>query len=77
MTAKLSGHVQNFIAITSLQCVWERNQISIEFDLQWKIRLWNGPLFHKNIENCSFVIETVHPTHIKTSAAPKCTDGHY
>ena len=37
-TAQLSCHVQNFVAITILELRWERNEISIEFELRWKNR---------------------------------------
>ena len=37
-TAQLSCHVQNFVAITVLESRWERNVISIEFQLRWKNR---------------------------------------
>ena len=37
-TAQLSCHVQNFVAITVLESRWERNVISIEFELRWKNR---------------------------------------
>ena len=43
-TARLSCHVQKFVAITVLESRWEWNEISIEFELRWKRRLWNGPL---------------------------------
>ena len=43
ITGRLSCHVQNFVAITSLQLIWE-NEISIEFELRLKHRSWNGPL---------------------------------
>ena len=43
-TAQLSCHVPNFVAITVLESRWEWNEISIEFELRWKNRLWNGPL---------------------------------
>ena len=35
-TAQLSCHVQNFVAITLLESMWEWNEISIEFELRWK-----------------------------------------
>ena len=38
-TAQLACHVQNFVAITVLQCRWEW---IIEFDLRWKNRSCNG-----------------------------------
>ena len=37
-TAQLSCHVQNFVAITLFESRWERNVISIEFELRWKSR---------------------------------------
>ena len=37
MTAQLSCHVQNSIAIISLQLEWEQNEIFIKFELRWKI----------------------------------------
>ena len=37
-TAQLSCHVQNLVAITVLESSWEWNEISIEFELQWKKR---------------------------------------
>ena len=43
MTAQLSCHVQNLIAIISPSYGWEQNEISFEFELRWKNRLWNGP----------------------------------
>ena len=36
MTAKLSWHVQNSIAITSQQHGWQQGEISIPFKLEWK-----------------------------------------
>ena len=48
-TAQLSCHVQNFVAITVLESRWERNVISIEFELRWKKRQWNGALFMPNV----------------------------
>ena len=39
-TAQLSCHVQNSIAITSLQFGWEQNEISIEFELRCKNLSW-------------------------------------
>ena len=36
--AHASCHVQNFVAITVLESRWERNVISIEFELRWKNR---------------------------------------
>ena len=42
-TAQLSCHVQNFVAITVSEPRWEWNEISIEFELRWKNRYWNGP----------------------------------
>ena len=42
-TAQLTCHVQNFMVITSIYLGWEQNEISIKFELQWKIHLWNGP----------------------------------
>ena len=35
-TAQLLCHVQNFVAITLLDSRWEWNEISIEFEMQWK-----------------------------------------
>ena len=35
-TAQLSCHVQNFVAITVLELMWEWNEISTEFELRWK-----------------------------------------
>ena len=43
-TAQLSCHVQNFVAITVVESKCEWNEISIEFELRWKNRLWNGAL---------------------------------
>ena len=43
-TAQLSCHVQNFVAITVLESRREWNEISIEFELRWQNRKWNGPL---------------------------------
>ena len=37
-TARLSCHVQKFVAITVLESRWEWNEISIEFELRWKRR---------------------------------------
>ena len=37
MTAQLSCHVENSIAITSPKLGWKQNKISIEFELPWKI----------------------------------------
>ena len=42
-TAQLSCHVQYFIAIDPWQLGWEENEISIEIELRWKTRSWNGP----------------------------------
>ena len=36
----LGGRI--FLAITSLESRWEWNEISIEFELQWNKRSWNG-----------------------------------
>ena len=44
MTTHMLYHVQNFIAITSVQLGWEQNYISMEFELLWKWNLWNGPV---------------------------------
>ena len=44
-TAQLSCHVQNFAAVTVLESRWEWNEISIEFELRWKNREWNGALY--------------------------------
>ena len=41
-TAQLSCHVQNIVAITVLESRWECNEISIEFELRWKNRYWDG-----------------------------------
>ena len=41
-TAQLSCHVQNFVVITVLESRWKWNEISIEFELWWKNREWNG-----------------------------------
>ena len=38
MTAQLSCHIQNFVAITVLESRWEWNEISIEFELRWRKR---------------------------------------
>ena len=38
----MSCHVQNFVTITVLESRWEWNEISIEFELRWKNRQWNG-----------------------------------
>ena len=43
-TAQLSCHVQNFVAIIVFESRWEWNEISIEFELRWKNRWWNGAL---------------------------------
>ena len=43
-TAQLSCQVQNFVTITVLESRWEWNEISIEFELRWKTRQWNGAL---------------------------------
>ena len=45
-TEQLSCHMQNFIAITSLQLGWEQNEISIDFKLWWQNLSWNGPLVY-------------------------------
>ena len=37
MTAQLSWHVQNLVAATWSNIDWEQNDISIKFELQWKI----------------------------------------
>ena len=37
-TAQLSGHVQNFVAITVLESRWKWNEISIKFESRWKTR---------------------------------------
>ena len=37
-TAQLSCQVQNFVAITALESIWEWNELSIEFELRWKNR---------------------------------------
>ena len=42
-TAKLSWHMQIFIAITSIKLGWEQNEISIKFQLWWRSRSWNWP----------------------------------
>ena len=42
-TAQLPCHVRNFIAITLIHLGWEKNDISIEFELRWKHLSWNGP----------------------------------
>ena len=36
MTPQMSCHVPNFVAINILESRWERNEISIEFELRWK-----------------------------------------
>ena len=36
--------MQNFIAITSLQLGWDKNEFFIGFELWWKNRSRNGPL---------------------------------
>ena len=46
-TGQLSGHVQNFLAITSFEFGWEQNEISLTFELWWKKYQWNGPLGYK------------------------------
>ena len=46
-TAQLSCHVQNFIAITLLYRRWQQNEISIEFELRWENRSWNGTQLKK------------------------------
>ena len=35
-TARLSCHVQNFVAVTSLHLRRQQNEISIEFEIRWK-----------------------------------------
>ena len=40
----LSWHVQKFVAIWFPTMELHLNQFSIEFELQWKRRSWNGPL---------------------------------
>ena len=42
-TAKLSCHVPNIVAITVLAFGWEQNEISITFELWWKIVSEMGP----------------------------------
>ena len=37
----LSCHLQNFVVITLLESRWEWNEISIEYELRCKQRLWN------------------------------------
>ena len=41
-TAGLSWHVPNFVAIWSTVIELELNEFSIEFELWWKNRKWNG-----------------------------------
>ena len=36
MTAPMSCHIQNFVAISVLELRWELNKISFEFELRWK-----------------------------------------
>ena len=43
MTAELSCHVQNSVAIASLEFGWQQNEISITFELWRKNCWWNGP----------------------------------
>ena len=49
---QLSWHVQNFIGITSLQLGRKQNEVSTEFELQWKNRLWCGPLLTNPLQWC-------------------------
>ena len=44
MTKQLLCPVQNFIMIALLQLVWEHDEYPMEFELRWKIHLWNEPL---------------------------------
>ena len=43
---QLSGHVQNFVAISLIQLGFEQRVISIKFELQWENCRWNYPHFH-------------------------------
>ena len=36
-TAQLSSYLQAFVTITSLQLGWEQNELSIQFELRWKL----------------------------------------
>ena len=38
MTAELSCHVKNFVAVTLAESRWEWKELFIEFELQWKNR---------------------------------------
>ena len=40
-TAQLSGHVQNFVVITSSELYWKQNEKTIKFKLQWIKIEWN------------------------------------
>ena len=52
--AQLSCHVQNVLAITSLQLGWQQNEMSIIFKLRRKNRSWNGPnVAHNQMETFS------------------------
>ena len=42
-TAQLSCHVPNIVAITLLVFGWEQNEISITFEMWWKIVSEMGP----------------------------------
>ena len=54
MTAQLSCHVQDFIAIISLQLGWEQNEISIKFEFQQKKALREmGPCYAYSVVNLS------------------------
>ena len=57
-TAQLSCHVQNFVAITVLESMWEWNTISIEFELRWKKRYWNGALV--KVESAWWLLLVLH-----------------
>ena len=50
MTAVLSWHVQNFVAIRHPTMTLQSNWFSIKFELRWKNHSWNGPRgpFHKD-----------------------------
>ena len=43
-TAKLSCQVHNFITITWLQLGMGQKEMSVQYELRWENRSWNGPL---------------------------------
>ena len=63
-TAGLSWHVPNFVAIWSPVIELELNELSIEFELWWKNRKWNGyyngpyiPIHH--LKQCRCMLLTI------------------